>query len=489
MSDTPHSVGTEQRIRLRDGVDGFVPPVPDAVDLVVETATMMSVFAAQRLWRVDAMRREALADAAGRGAGVRDVVDRSIRLELAAAMRVTEYAAGRLIALAEALVHRYPAVLDALSGGRVTEKHAEIYVDLVDQVTPELRDQVTTPGLVLAEAEPVGTFRRALRDLIARVEATTLEERYQAAVSQRRVWVERGVDGMGLLGLHHPGVEVHAIHGRITAMAKAIAAVEGETRTLDQIRADVVADLLIDGTTDHVPAAASGVKAQVVVTVPALALLDDDAARGANTDAGTEGAPDAEASATGTRTSTGTGTDSIDDDAAAAVNGSGTAMRMGIEAVDPPVVEGVGPIPLSRARELCGGEGTWMRVLTHPETGIVLSVGRDRYKPPKPLRRLVRWRADRCMAPGCGMPASRCEIDHQIRWVDRGETSLENTAPFCKGHHLVKDNTDWVVRQIPGSGGAVRWISPTGRRYTVQPERRVPAFTAAHNGPGEPAPF
>ena len=33
------------------------------------------------------------------------------------------------------------------------------------------------------------------------------------------------------------------------------------------------------------------------------------------------------------------------------------------------------------------------------------------------------------------------------------------------------------VRQIPGSGGAIEWTSPTGRRYIVQPERRVPVFT------------
>lgn len=469
MTDIASSTDPEGSERAMRAVEDFVPPVPDAVDLVVETATMMSVFAAQRLRRVDAMRQEALTEAAGRGAGVRDVVERSIRLELAAAMRVTEYAAGRLIMLAEALVHRYPPVLDALSGGRVTEKHVEIYVDLVDEVTPELRDQVTVPGLVLAEAEPVGSFRRALRDLITRLEATTLEQRYQAAVNQRRVWVEQGVDGMGLLGLHHPGVEVHAIHGRITAMAKAIAAAEGGTRTLDQIRADVVADLLIDGTTDHLPAAASGIKAQAVVTVPVLALLDEGTADGAHTDAGAEGTAY-------------TDTRARESGADATSSGDGAA-------IDPPVVEGVGPIPLSKARELCGGEGTWMRVLTHPETGIVLSVGRDRYNPPKPLRRLVRWRADRCMAPGCGMPASRCEIDHQIRWVDHGETSLDNTAPFCKGHHVVKDNTDWVVRQVPGSGGAVRWTSPTGRQYTVAPERRVPAFTTARSGPGDPAPF
>ena len=402
----------------------FVPPVPDAVDLVLETATMLSVFAAERLRRIEAMRRDEVAPVLGRGSGAIDMAERSIRLELAAAMRITEYAAGRLLLQAEALVNRYPRILDSLSGARITEKHAEIFVDLVDQVSPELRAEVVDRGAALAEAESVGAFRRGLRDLIARVESKTLEERHAAAVEGRRLVVEPGADGMGLLLLHGPQVELHAIYGRATAMAKAIRRAPGETRTLDQIRADVVADLLIDGTTAHVPAAASGIRATVVVTVPVLSLLEDEAAA----------------------------------------------------AADPAVVEGIGPIPLSRARQLCGGNAKWMRVLTHPETAMVLSVGRDRYEPPAALQKLVKWRADRCMGPGCGVPASRCEVDHQIRWADGGETSLENNCPLCKGHHLVKDNTEWIVRQIPGSGGAVEWISPTGRRYVVRPERKVPVF-------------
>ena len=412
---------------------------PDCVDLVVETATMMSVFAAERFVRVDAMRRELLVEAAGRGLGVTDIVERSIRLELAAAMRVTEYVAGRLIVQAEALAHRYPRALDALSGGRITERHAEIYVDLVDQVEPDLRPQILERAVVLAEGEPVGTFRRALAALIETMRAVTLEERHQVAVQARRVVVEPGHDGMGALISYMPLVEANAIYGRATAMAKVLAAVEGETRSLDQLRADIIGDLLIDGTTSHLPAAASGIRASVVVTVPALALLDDETAT----------------------------------------------------TCDPPVVEGVGPIPLSRARELCGGDTTWMRVLTHPETGMVLSVGRDQYRPPAALRKLVKWRADRCMAPGCGMPASRCEIDHQVRWVDGGETSLENNSPFCKGHHVVKDSTDWIVRQLSGSGGAVEWISPTGRRYIVHPERRVPVFreSVPAGGTGGDPPF
>jgi len=414
-------------------LEGFVPPVPDVVDLVVEASTMVSVFVAQRYARVDAMRRELVGRARRFGAGEVELVERSIRLELAAAMRVSEYAAGRLIVVAEALVRSYPAAWDALAGGRITEKHAEVLVDLLGELPAGAGEALAVEAVAWAEAEPVNVFRRRLRDRVAAVQAGSFEDRYARASAGRRISVQLGADGMGDLWVHAPLVELHAIEHRATAMAKAIKAA-GDERTLEQIRTDVVCDLLIDGSTEHVPAAVSGIRAQVVVTVPVLSLLDED---------------------------------------------GGTAS-------DLPVVEGVGPVPVSRARELCGGDGKWMRVLTHPETGIVLSVGRDRYAPPAALRRLVTWRAGRCMAPGCVMPASRCEVDHQVRWTDGGQTSVENTTPLCKGHHLVKDNTAWQVRQIPGSGGVIEWTSPTGRRYLVKPERPVPVFTATAPEPAPP---
>ena len=219
-------------------------------------------------------------------------------------------------------------------------------------------------------------------------------------------------------------------------MGKAITAAEGEERTLDQVRADVFGDLLIDGTTDHVPSEARGIRATVVVTVPALSLLEDEQPAGS----------------------------------------------------EPAVVEGLGPIPHSKARELCGGAREWMRVLTHPETGAVLSFGRDRYRPPKVLRDIVRWRAGRCMGPGCGMPAERCEIDHSIAWEDGGSTELANLHPLCKGHHTLKHHGGWNLHHC--DDGDVIWTSPTGRRYRVRPERRVPIFRPDPEPPGPvAAPF
>lgn len=413
------------------------PPVPDEVDLVVEVADMMTVFAAQRLERVDVMRRQALADATVHGRVLTEVVERGIRLELAGALRITEHAAGELLAFAAAMVHAYPRVLASMSRARMTERHAEILVGAVDALEPEFRERVLEAGIGLAEAEPVGTFRRKLRTLIDTVRSATLTERYEQAVTRRRIAVEPAEDGMGWFHLYAPMVAISAVHDRVTAMAKVVKTAEGDDRTLDQARADVALDLLVDGTADAHPEQARGVRATVFVTVPVLALRHE-------TDRSRQAA-----------------------------------------GIDPPVVEGIGPIPLPVAKELAGGAAGWTRVLTHPETGMVLSVGRDQYRPPPALQRLVKWRADRCMGPGCGMPASRCDVDHNVDWALGGRTELSNLGPLCEGHHTVRHHTDWSIEQVPGSGGAIQWTSPTGRRYLVKPERAVPVFrsTDTHDAP------
>lgn len=441
-----------------DDDESWLPPVPDAVDLVVEIDAMMSMVAADRYRRVAAMRREILVDSASRGHILTEVMERSVRLELAMALRVTEADAGRLIAEAVALDERYPAIMDSLSGARLTSRHATILVETLDGVEPEFTDEILAEGIRLGESLPIGSFRRRLRELVDAVRAVTLTQRYEEALQTRRVVTEPAADAMAWLHILAPAVAVHAIHGRVTAQAKAlIAGNPDDERTLDQARADVVTDLLIDGTSENLPPAARGIRATVAVTVPVLTLLDTD-----------------------------TDTDN-DNDTDADADTDGTAPR-GF-----PTVEGIGPIPVAVARDLAGTADGWMRVLTHPETGIVLSVGRDQYKPPPALRRLVKWRAETCMAPGCNMPASRCEIDHTLAWEEGGHTSLWNLAPFCTGHHTVKHHGDWHVQQIPDSGGTILWTSPTGRQYTVRPARPVPAFrpSTAHDPADahEAAPF
>ena len=80
-----------------------------ALDLVVDLGATIAMWAADRLVQIDLMRQEYLADAEAAGRRLTDVVLRGLRLELAAAMRVSEHDAGTMITRAEALVHRYPA--------------------------------------------------------------------------------------------------------------------------------------------------------------------------------------------------------------------------------------------------------------------------------------------------------------------------------------------------------------------------------------------
>ena len=351
-----------------------------------------------------------------------------------------------------------------------------------------VRERVAVRAVELAEELPVGSFRRALRRLLDTEESATLTQRYAGAVEDRRVIVEPAADGMAWLHALLPAVEAHAIHARLTAMGKAITGrtathpvsgsgsgspgaadtdsrpaapgapgdagtfgegaggdgVPGETeprdpRSLDQVRADILGDLLIDGDVSALAPQARGIRATVTVTVPALALLAQD-----DTDRHTQ-------------------------------------------SLAPATVEGIGPIPLRTAKELCGGEESWTRVLTHPETGMVLSVGRTHYRPPPALRKLIRWRAEKCMAPGCAIPASRCQIDHNIAWEHGGHTSLDNHAPLCQGHHTIKHHGGWTIQHL--HGGTILWTSPTGRQYLVKPERPTPTFRPTTATDRSDAPF
>ena len=147
---------------------------------------------------------------------------------------------------------------------------------------------------------------------------------------------------------------------------------------------------------------------------------------------------------------------------------------------EPAILAGYGPIDPDTARRLLGNTTGWERVMTSPVTGCVLTV--DRYKPGKALKRHLRARDERCRFPGCRQPVWRCDLDHTLDFALGGPTDHCNLAHLCKRHHVLKHNSPWKVRQLPG--GILEWTSPTGRTYTDHPEPTV-RFT----DPGPPPPF
>ncbi|MFH8250306.1 DUF222 domain-containing protein [Microbacterium sp. B2969] len=185
-----------------------------------------------------------------------------------------------------------------------------------------------------------------------------------------------------------------------------------DDRTMDQLRADIVTDLLLTGTPQSC-AAGEGIetiRATVQITIPVLTAV---------------GASD-----------------------------------------EPAVLAGFGPIDPDTARRLAAGATGWERVMTSPATGEVLAV--DRYRCTADMKRFLWARDERCRFPGCRQPVWRCDLDHTVDAAHGGPTSCRNLAHLCKRHHILKHNSHWTVRQL--EAGVLEWTSPTGRVYTDVPD-------------------
>ena len=158
---------------------------------------------------------------------------------------------------------------------------------------------------------------------------------------------------------------------------------------------------------------------------------------------------------------------------------------------EPALLAGYGPIDTETAQRLAAGAPGWDRVMFHPHSGATLAV--DRYRPSAELRRFLRVRDERCRFPGCTQRPWRCDLDHTLDHALGGETRECNLAHFCRRHHTVKHATGWKVRQL--DHGTLEWTSLTGRRYIDRPPslvQFVPSRLGQFTGPppeADEAPF
>ena len=120
-------------------------------------------------------------------------------------------------------------------------------------------------------------------------------------------------------------------------------------------------------------------------------------------------------------------------------------------------------VPAITAWALATG-GTWRRLVTDPASGVVLDIGRTRYRPPAGLADLVRARDKTCVVPTCQTPAPRCDIDHLTPWSEGGTTSLDNLAVLCQAHHRLKHTPGWALTRNRATG-ALFWHTPDTTVY------------------------
>lgn len=157
----------------------------------------------------------------------------------------------------------------------------------------------------------------------------------------------------------------------------------------------------------------------------------------------------------------------------------------------PGELDGYGPITAAHARHLAHRAGTtWRRLLTDPTSGVVLDIGRSRYRPPQGLADLVATRySGRCTRPGC--PNRGRDLDHVRPWEAGGDTSDRNLHPTCRGCHTAK-HSGWTVTLHDDV--TVTWTAPNGHSLSTRPtdhrpEDRVVASPALAGRAGDPPPF
>ena len=398
------------------------------LEAIVEVERLMALLMASRTVAINEVYQLALVagnpdrSGFGRPWSTKIAAHRVASSELAVATRISEREAQQLVADSTTLVEDLPATLDALRSGRVSYRHASILIDEARSLPAESWAAFEAVALPEAETRTPAGFRQRARIVRERQHPTSIDERRRDAVDGRSVRLEPGRDGMAWLTAHLPAEQAIGAYQRLTEMACGLDAAD-DPRTLAQRRADVFADLLIDGVASNT-GFGRGVRATVLVTVPVLTLLDRDA----------PGSAPATATA---------------------------------QVRAPATLEGYGPISDDVARRLAAHAPSFVRLLTHPENGAVLSVGRDRYTVPKDLKLWLRVRDETCRFPGCDRAAANSDVDHTVDWQHDGATRHDNLAHLCRPHHRLKHNTDWRVNHA--GGGALEWEAPSGRTYRTEP--------------------
>ncbi|WP_162150249.1 HNH endonuclease signature motif containing protein, partial [Arthrobacter sp. H14] len=292
-------------------------------------------------------------------------------------------------------------------------------------------------------------------------------------------------DGMAWFGAYLPAEAAVAAYNRITTAARSLQGPD-EARTLTQLRADVTAHLLLAAgmipDTDNLKADGSAGEDNETPNSGADGTLNGSGTGNSGQDQGNNrrggetansGSP-----ADGGVAPGGTSTDVVSEPRMPHFEHIKAEVLVTVPVLtllglseEPAELEGFGPMDDETARKLCAGSSSFKRILTHPETGAMISFGRTTYKVPADLKRMIQIRDRCCRAPGCNRSARFTELDHTTPWAAGGTTDYESVKCYCLKHHLLKTACGWKDRQ--DKDGTVTFTSPAGLAYKSEPEGPV----------------
>jgi hypothetical protein len=108
-------------------------------------------------------------------------------------------------------------------------------------------------------------------------------------------------------------------------------------------------------------------------------------------------------------------------------------------------IAGIGPVPVSVARNLLGEAIVKLVITRGVDVANVTHLGRG---PTTAQKIALMWTNPTCIAEGCHR--RRIEYDHRKPWAQTRHTRLDELDPLCDYHHDLKTRLGWAL--VPGTG-------------------------------------
>ena len=389
-------------------------------------------------------------------AGRRVEVDPGMAFSLAASecaviLNVPPVTGQRLMFEAGRLCGPHTATLEALQDGRFSYPHAQVVVEQCLTLPAGQLPGFEADLLKAGEGQTRAQFACRARRLREKKYPETVPERHRSAFEKRRVTLDREEDGMSCLSAYLQAAQAQQIYAALSTAARGERD-GGDPRTTDQLRADILAQLLMGG----------------------LGAPREGSSAIGNSGGGSAGNGGGGSAGNGGSGSAGDSAGAVDEQAP---HTGGVVPRAEIMVLinaetlfgaddQPAELHGYGPISADEARRLARSALHWTGLAQDPSTGEILGVGRRR-KVPAGLARWLRARDGTCRFPGCRVSTANTEIDHTTDWAHGGPTDHGNLAHLCRRHHRFKTLGLWKAAQP--RPGVIEWTSPTGRVYRTEP--------------------
>ncbi|HKE63403.1 MAG TPA: HNH endonuclease [Micromonosporaceae bacterium] len=347
-------------------------------------------------------------------------------------------------------------VWSAFCVGAIDVARARVFHDMLSAVDDQVAFDIALDLVDRAGQWTVTQLRDRLRRAIVRADPAGAAKRTARTVEQRRVVLTPDREATaGLFALCLPGARAAAAFERVDAYARAFRA-NGDARTLDQLRADTVLDLLEGVAIDEPPTHRRGV---VEISIPWSSLASGlDGAR-------PSGEPMDANAASDPATLAGVGpieAPTAHEIVLAAVGRDDVRWRYRVDGARGELRQ-LGRLPTPRTASDVRVLGRRIAMASTAHAQPPVEADPRRRLPGPALSRWVRARDGTCRAPGCRKPASVCDIDHTVSHAAGGMTAADNLAVLCRHHHRLKHDGDWRLSQP--TPGIVVWQSPHGPRF------------------------